>query len=334
MTIRDVAAAAGVSPTTVSHALNGKGQVDPLTRERVHAVAADLGYRASRAAQALRSGRSGIIAMLLPDLTQHDDGQPALSLEYYMRVAAAAAGVAVARSHPLLLAPAPDSVQAVHGLGVDGAIVVDPDRDDPRVGMLLDAGLPVVSIERDLGRPDHRSFVHGDNHTATLALLDHLRDAGAERIAMLATDAPWAWAVESEDAYRAWCAERDLPAVVRHTALHAIQGHAHELTLDLLGGPDPPDAIFAQPEASASAVLRAARERGLHVPDDLLVAGGIDSSDLRSGEPAITTIDLLPDQQGAAVAELLIAVLEGEPASDPVLVPATLRLRASTLRER
>ncbi|MGX6447763.1 LacI family DNA-binding transcriptional regulator, partial [Patulibacter sp. S7RM1-6] len=218
-TIRDVAAAAGVSPTTVSHALNGKGSVDPATRDRVVAAADELGYRPSRAARALRAGRTGTVALLLPEIQPDDGEQPALALDYYMRLAAAAARAAAARRHPLLLAPAPRTPGELADLGVDGAIVVDPGTEDPRIGLLLRAGLPVVSIERDLGRPEHRAYVHGENAATVRGLLDHLAGAGATRIAMLGTAADWAWAHESEDAYRAWCAERGARPVLARTAL-------------------------------------------------------------------------------------------------------------------
>ena len=84
-TIRDVAKAAGVSVTTVSHALNGKGRVDPETRALVGRVVRQLGYRANRHAQVLRSGRTGALALMLP--VQADVGSnEALSLDFYMRL--------------------------------------------------------------------------------------------------------------------------------------------------------------------------------------------------------------------------------------------------------
>jgi DNA-binding LacI/PurR family transcriptional regulator len=329
-TIRDVAAAAGVSPTTVSHALNDKGHVDPATRERVVAVASELGYRPSRAARALRSGRTGVIALLLPELDAADDEQPALGRDYYMRVTASAARTAFAGHHPLLLTPSPESPAALDQLAVDGAIVVDPSHRDPRVGLLLGAGLPVVSIERDPGRPEHRSYVHGDNRRATRELLDHLRDAGAQRIAMLSLDEDWAWATDSEEAYRSWSAEHGRTATVVRTDLRGSGRTAEERTRELLGGPDPPDAVFALAEGWATAALRAARGRGLAVPEDLLIASGTDSADARAADPPITSIDLQPDRQGAAAATLLVGLLEGREPADPVALPTALLRRAST----
>lgn len=330
VTIRDVAAAAGVSTTTVSHALNGKGSVDPATRDRVVEVARELGYRASRAARALRAGRTGTVALLLPEIQPDDGERPALALDYYMRITASAARVAAARRHPLLLAPAPRTAADVADLGVDGAIVVDPETNDARLGLFAAAGLPVATIERDLGRPDHRAYVHSGNAAAARGLLDHLREAGAERVAMLGTEAGWAWVRESEDAYRAWCAEHDVPPRIARTALDALEGSAHDRARELLASDVPPDAIFALAEGSAGGVMRAARELGVRVPAELLVASGIDSVGLRTGPTPVTSIDLRPDRQGAAAAELLFARLDEAADPGPVVVPAKLRVRAST----
>src|ERR1044072_1167505 len=102
-TIRDVAAAVGMSPTTVSHALNGKGRVDPDTRERIAETARELGYRPNPTARRLRSGRSGAIALLLPFVEPDIVRDEMLALDYYMHLAGAAARPALARGDPMLL---------------------------------------------------------------------------------------------------------------------------------------------------------------------------------------------------------------------------------------
>src|SRR5438046_10212833 len=89
-TIRDVAKAAGVSVTTVSHALNGKGRVDPNTRARVAQVVRRLGYRANRHARGLRIGRSGSLGLLLP-VSGDARSDETLRLDFDMRLAGAAA---------------------------------------------------------------------------------------------------------------------------------------------------------------------------------------------------------------------------------------------------
>lgn len=332
VTIRDVAAAAGVSVATVSHALNGKGAVDPATRARVKQTATRLGYRASRAAQALRSGRSGTIAFVMPSVGAVSEEREMLSLDYYMQLASGAAQVAFAGRHPLLLPPQVETVDDVRELGVDGAILSDPARDDPRIALFEALELPLVTIERDLGRPHHRWYVEGDNRGNMRLLLDHLAAAGGRRIALLCADSAWSWSAESEAAYRAWCAEHDRVPLVEPTSLRHVGTSAYDRACALLDRDDRPDAIVALAERYATGVVRAARERGLRIPEDLLVAGGIDSHQAAEGDPPITVIDLQPALQGAAAAALLVALTEGEQPEAPRITPSRLRVRASTQR--
>ena len=332
ITIRDVAARAGVSTTTVSHALNGKGRIDPATRDRVLAAADHLGYRASRAARALRRRGTGAIAFVVAAFDRGAAQTQMLSLDLYMHQASAAAGVAFARDHALLLVPATAAANELNGLGIDGAILCDPLRDDPLVAMFEALDVPVVTIERNLGRPRSRWHVRADNEADTLALLDHLEAAGARRVAMLSVDAEIAWAHENTSAYRRWCADLGHEPLVLPASPDRLENSAYEMTCALLDGSDPPDAIFASAERFSTGVLRAARERGLRIPADLMVATGIDSWEAREASPPVTAVDVKPASQGAAAAELLIARILGESPDAPVITPSRLHLRASTDR--
>jgi DNA-binding LacI/PurR family transcriptional regulator len=322
-TIYDVARAAGVSPTTVSHVLNGKGRVHAATRERVLAAARELGFRASPVARRLSHGRTRALGLLLPgDI----GGDTFASYDFYVRVAAAAAATAFAVEDSVLLLPHVDDM-ALRRVPVDGVIVTDPEEHDARIGALLAAGLPVVTIDRDLGRPDQRWFVATDHERATRALLDHLHGAGARRIVLLTAPARLSWLAGTREAYERWCAEHRLAArVVEARSPDSVAA----ATARLLAGVEPPDAIFSPPERHAVVVARAARERGLRVGADLLVASGVDSPEARLHDPPITAIDQDPDAHGAAAVRLLQALVAGEQPDAPVWIPAALRPRGST----
>jgi DNA-binding LacI/PurR family transcriptional regulator len=319
-TIRDVAAAAGVSPATVSLALNGRGTISAATAEHVREVATRMGYRASRAARALRTARTDTLALVLSTIDPSYDGGSEPSFEYYMRLTRGAARAALAREHRLLIAPPVGSGAELSDLGVDGAIVCDPRPSDPQLDLLAEHGVPVVTIERDPERAGFDWHANSDNAHSMRLLLGHLAGAGARRIALVAPAWPMAWAVESVQAYRDWSAERGLPALV---------GVEAGPLLDL---PEPPDAIVGMVERVAARVLAAARARGLEVPGDLLLASAMDSAECREGAIPITAIDLDPDALGEAAVRLLLARIRGEDAPRPVLVPVALHARASTDR--
>ena len=205
-TIHDVAAAVGVSATTVSHALNGKGRVDPATRERIAEAADELGYRPNPARR-LRSGRSGTIALLLPFVEPDIVRDEMIALDYYMHLAGAAARAAFATGHPVLLTPPLRSADDLRDLGVDGSMVCDPARDDHRVGLFAELGLPVVTVERDPDRPDSPRVVRSDNEGNARRLLDQLAARPAPRASRSSPPAAdGGWAEETESAYLEWCA--------------------------------------------------------------------------------------------------------------------------------
>jgi DNA-binding LacI/PurR family transcriptional regulator len=328
-TIRDVAKAAGVSVTTVSHALNGKGRVDPETRALVGQVVRQLGYRANRHAQVLRSGRTGALALLLPvttDVRSHET----LSLDYYMRLASAAASAAFARGQALMLLPPDVVTDGLGGLGFDGGIVVDPSPLDQRVELLAGHGLPVVTIDRDLGRPEDPWFVAPQTSASTRQLLDHLHAQGARRICLLKPQAEWGGFMRALHSYEEWISARGLPRLVVPVAMTPGEESAFEATRPLLAEPDPPDAIFVVASRFIHGVQRAAKDAGLQVPGELLIATGVDSTPAREGDPPVSAIDLHPELQAEAAVEMLLARLDGAAPSGPRYVPATLNLRAST----
>jgi DNA-binding LacI/PurR family transcriptional regulator len=329
VTIRDVAAEAGVSITTVSHALNGKGEVDPATRRHVTEVASRLGYRASTVARALRAGRTGTIALMLPALGGHASDQELIGLDYYMRLATGACRRAFSAGFPLLLAPYPASMRDLGQLNADGVIICDPGRADPRIAAFSELGIPVVTVERDAARPEV-PYVAGDNVADTRLLLDHLAAAGADRIALLAPDADWAWATEATSAYLAWTREQNRPTIMEPTSLHDLEASGHDKAMALLQQDDRPDAILTLAELHASGAARAARELGLRIPADLLLASGIDTPVLVRHDPPITALDLRPELRGATATETLLArITQGRTPPSPI-ISGELIIRAST----
>jgi DNA-binding LacI/PurR family transcriptional regulator len=331
-TVRDVAAVAGVSLTTVSHALNGKGRVDARTRARVLDAAKRIGYRANRTARSLRSGRTGILALVLPIIGADAHRNEALGLGFYIRLAGAAAAAASARDHALLLPPPLRQTTDLHDLPIDGGIVVDPAANDPTLALFEALGLPVVTVERDPARPGANWFVASDNAANTRTVLDHLAANGAQRIALLAPQTTAAWVSETRETYAAWTAAHGREPLVVSVPHERLEGSAYASTAELLARRDRPDAIYAVSEPYAMGALRAARDRRLRVPDDLLLVAGVDSHEASNGDPPITALDLHPDEQAAIAVELLVARVNGDDTALRRTVPGTLCVRGSSLR--
>jgi DNA-binding LacI/PurR family transcriptional regulator len=328
-TIHDVASAAGVSVTTVSDALNGKGRVDPATRKRVAQVVQSLGYRANRHARGLRSGLSGALGLLLPvDADARSD--EALSLDFYMRLASAAAAATFSHGQALMLLPPKITQEGVRGFAIDGGIIVDPSARDVRTTLFGRLGLPVVTVERDVGRAEDRWYVASKSDVNTRQMLSHLAERGAERIALLLPRANWGWATETLSAYESWTRERGAPSIVVPVAMTPGEENAFNAARQLLARRTRPDAIFVVAARFIRGTLRAAKAAGLDVPGELLLAAGVDSVQAREGDPPITALDLHPELQGEAAVQMLLARLAGDSDDAPRYIDATLQIRAST----
>jgi len=327
-TIRDVAARAGVSLTTVSHALNGKGRVEAATVESIRNAAAELGYRASAAARNLRIRRTGLIAVMHSRSSVHQVSL--IELEYFLRVVAGAS--AVASEHGLnvtLLMPTgssePDWQQ------MDGAILIDPVRGDTLLESLEQAGVAVVTTGRDTSRPIGRgAWVDNDNAHATRVVLNHLGDCGAKRVALLTTPADYSYSRETLKHYRAWCRERNQAPIDCELRGGINETIAFAATKSLFAGSSRPDAVHCVTDRYAMGAIMAIQSLGLRVPDDCLVTAGTDSDAARLMSPSLTALDLDPTRVGISAARMLVARLSGLPSPQRTIVPVELRVRQSS----
>jgi len=330
--IKDVAAAAGVSITTVSHALSGKGRLPESTRERVRAVAGDLGYVPHPAARSLASGRTGLIATVVSA-----PGHAPIAfaeIDYYVELLNAATRASLARGSALVIAPSTAGEQTWGRLPLDGVIIIDPADDDETIPLLRARSVPMVFIGRDRrGDPDDL-VVQNDRRAATRAVLDHLRASGAARPALLTLRTFESFTEECLEAYRDWCAEHSVAprayvAEVDATAgADAIRGVAETF----LSAPDPADAVFCLYERVAVDLLAAARDRGVRVPEDLLVATISEIGRAASTDPPMTTLEIGQAALGEVAAGLLCDALEGAEVRSVLDVPTALTVRRSTTR--
>ncbi|MFJ6609983.1 LacI family DNA-binding transcriptional regulator [Streptomyces sp. NPDC091289] len=330
VTLLDVARAAGVSKSTVSDALQGSGRVAAATRDRVRAVAEELGYRPNSAARRLRRASTGAVGLHLPGT--------ATRLDYYMNLAFGA--VERAQEDGLdvvLLAPSGASGGRIASR-VDGLLVIDPEVGDSAVPGLLDAGVPVVTGERYLGPATGPSgAVVCDNAASLTALLDHVTERGARRPALLAPSGSSAWATALRATARSWGLAHGVEVTVRTVPFAATPGEVEETTRALLTADPAVDAVICAPDGSAPGVLRAAAALGWEVGGSgksgsaLLVASCVDGTATRAADPPVTAVDLRPAAYGRACAELLCDILADRATPDTVRRHAwSLETRAST----
>ncbi|MDT0378914.1 LacI family DNA-binding transcriptional regulator [Streptomyces sp. DSM 42041] len=332
--IRDVAAAAGVSITTVSDALNGKGRLPDATRSHVRAVADRLGYRPSAAARTLRTGKSGLIGLTVT--TYGEEPFTFTEFAYFAEMARAATSAALARGYALVILPATSRHSAFDiwsNVALDGTVVIDPSDRDPLVTELVRSGIPVVSDGRPAGNLPVTAWVDNDHEAAVRGLLDHLAESGARRIGLLTGTSTDTYTRLSTSAYLDWCERVGQEPVVE--AYPAHDPAAGAVAADrLLARPDRPDAVYGLFDPNGTDLLAAARRYGLRVPEDLLLVCCSESAVYAGTEPPITTLSLKPGRIGNTVIQLLIDAIEGEGSARPVeqVMPTDLIVRTSSRR--
>lgn len=308
--LKDVAALAGVSVKTVSNVVSGSTYVAPATRERVERALADLDYRPNLSARNLRRGRTGVIALALPEL----DAPYFAELSRFVIAAAAEQGWTVLidqtdglpeREHQVL--------QGIREQLIDGLIFSPVAVGEEELAARTDRTPLVLLGERILDGPTHHVAI--DNQRAAREVTGHLIALGHTRIAAIgAQDNPAANTAHLRLAgYREALAAAGLPVreeLVRRTAqYHRADGAA--AMGDLLALREPPQAVFCFNDLLALGALRTALSAGLRVPGDLAVAGFDDIEDGRYSTPTLTTIS--PDKERIArtAVELLDARIRG-----------------------
>ncbi|WP_129305064.1 LacI family DNA-binding transcriptional regulator [Streptomyces sp. L2] len=330
-TIADVAEAASVSRTTVSHALNGIGKVDPRTRERIKAVAAELGYRPNLRAQRLRRGEAKAIA-LVSSMPFAVAGGPS-RLGFYMEVAAAAAERALVHDYALVLIPPVQSGSALYSVDIDGAIVVEPEADDAAVAQLRERGLPYVTLGRPTAAGDDASYV--DLHGGRVAelLLEHLHAQGARCPALMVGAGTRHSSLDARAAYERAARAHGWTPIVAAVPEDGGEQAGHDRCAELLAEHPGIDALCVLVDAFAVGAVRALREAGRRIPDDVMVVTRYDGLRARTCEPPLTAVDLRLDRAAGDAVELLLARL-GTPPPTPTTPPPPPRLIPRTSSHR
>jgi LacI family transcriptional regulator/LacI family repressor for deo operon, udp, cdd, tsx, nupC, and nupG len=331
--IEEVARAARVSITTVSHVFSGQRPVAPETRRRVLAVAERLDYRPHRAARGLATGRTMTIGLQFPF-----EGDSFVLNPYFPELLEGLSAAAAEAGYGFLLIPA--SLEARFPLKLalkegrfDGVIVADPTRDNALIPALLRQGVALVTTGGRYLKSSQVPWVDNDHRGGLMQLMAHLEEQGYRRPALLSIKGGFSYVQDVEETFeKEVLARGGEVSVVRADDLSEEQAFVHSLRL--LSQSPPPDAIVAAVDRQALGVLRAARELGLRVPRDLGVAGEGDTVLARHSHPPLTSIRVRPRVLGEAAVQSLLTIVERSIAPENRVLPAELVPRASTRRNR
>ncbi|MEV6107412.1 LacI family DNA-binding transcriptional regulator [Streptomyces sp. NPDC051940] len=331
-TLRDVARHAGVSVRTVSNVVNGYAAVADGTRARVQASIDLLGYRPNLLARHLKQGRSRIIGLVVPEL----------DVPYFAEIARLIIAEAQTRGYTVLIDQTDGDARRereliavhAHALSFDGVIVSPLALTADDLGERR-SGLPLLLLGEKLfgSGADHVAI---DNVAAAREVTGHLLDLGRRRIAAIGVQPADSTGTASLRALGYRTALRDAGVgadeslVLAAERYHRSDGAA--AMAELLGRPDPPDAVFCFNDLLALGALRVALSRGLRVPEDIAIAGFDDIEDGRYSTPTLTTV--APDKALIAryAVEQLVERIESDAGHGPLEIrtPHRLVVREST----
>lgn len=333
--IVDIAKALGISPATVSRALNNNQRISEATRKRVKEMALEMGYRHNSMASSLRNRRSNIIGLIVPRISMYFHAFFITSLQRQLQAA----------GYNLMICQSNDSVSlekelanTLYSARVDALVVSLTlyTKDIAHFEGFLQQGIPLVFYDRVPVLDTPAYIIKGDDYRGGLLAGNHLMQAGSEHIAYIS--GPLSCSIYQERTRGFMDALAKQGVLMREDWVYH-----HELTAEnawnslrrLFEDERIPDGIFAANDTTAIAAVEFARERGIRIPDDLKIIGY--SNDPRTAiiTPPITSIEQYPSEMADKVAETLIHALQPpltvfQTIGEPLVCPVDLVRRMTT----
>ena len=315
-TIRDVAERADVHPSTVSRVFSGNAKISEQTRQRVLEAASDLGFQPNAIARSLSVQRTETIAVIVPHVFSgyFEDC-------FFPQVMAGLLDVAYRRGFRVLVGGSDshqdEITQTFQVLGsrqADGIVVLSNRLDVDTVGALRRQTTPFVLLGRPVVDYPDIAWIDTDNSRYSGLAVDYLIKLGHRRIAYVGGDPDVAVTHERLTGYRRAMNQAGLPQrdewidfgyFAEDGGYQAVQRMAHL-------GAERPTAYFAANDLMAIGVMRALREEGINVPEQVSVIGTNDSPESHHVVPALTTLRVPYARMAAAAADLLIDTILGD----------------------
>jgi LacI family transcriptional regulator len=328
--LRDVASRAGVASSTISRYLNGSLQLPSPTRNRVQAAIAELNYRPNALARSLQAGRSHILGLILPDLSN----------PFFTSVADAAAAAAYREGYSILLcATGNDPNREAHYVNLlvagqlDGLIYLGAHRRNSALETMRRTELPIIIVDEEIeGVAGGRLFV--DNRRGGYLATEHLLHLGHRNVAFIGGEADLLTTVERRRGYEDALLERGLIPHPNSTVLGEYTTEFGARAAQLLLTDVAPTGIFAASDVVAIGVLQVARQLGLTIPEDLSLVGFDDIPMAEMLAPPLTTIWQPAEDLGKTAVLLLVRHLRDRAPLMRDTLGVRLRIRGSTCRPK
>lgn len=332
VTIKDIARQAGVSIATISRALTGRGGVGPEMRQRILKIAGELNYYPNLQARGLVANRPDVIGIVIPQTSEF-----AFSNPYYAELLKGIESKARESGQYLVFSFSGEESYArmYHHRLAAGIIVLANRIGDPRIEEARRMSVPMVLIPGD---PGHRTIpsVDGDNAEGVHLAVAHLAGLGHRRIAFMNGPMNSKYCLERISGFHRALQRQRLRLEEKLIVPSDFTQQAGYAGMKrLLARKNPPTAVIMINDYSALGALRAAKEGGLRVPEDVSIVGFGDVLVASMTEPPLTTVREPFQEMGREAVDMLLKVIRGEKSLRKHLVlPLELVIRESTAPPR
>ena len=331
--LKQLSARLGLSPTTVSRALNGYTDVSEATRARVEQAARELGYQPNLAARRLALGRADAVGIVYPVDTDYM-GNP-LFLEMIagvsdrLDVAGIDVLLAVARGQTELRT----YERLVRGRRVDGLIVAHTRVVDERIEYLKRVGFPFVGYGRT-GDPEGFAWFDFDNEAGSVSAVERMTALGHRRIAYVHAALTMNFAQQRHAGFMRAMAQAGVPVRPEYVVLGSIDRRGgYAAGRSLLALPERPTAILVDNNLGGVGVVRALLEAGLALGREIsvVVNDGVPPDTLLIREDIAAVAQPTAYESGATMAAMLLALIEGKPLEQPQVLRQPVFIAGSSL---
>jgi LacI family transcriptional regulator len=301
-TINDVAKRASVAPITVSRVINNSGYVSEVTRNRVEEAIAELGYVPNTLARGLRSKRTNTLALIMTDITN----------PFFTMVARGVEDTASGAGYTVIFCNTDESEKKEekysHILAqkqVDGVLLIPSSNNSQSFKFLRSKNVPVVLLDRSLPGVEV-DMVRCDSITGAYRLIKHLIELGHEHISAITGSVGVSTSDDRVTGYRQALSEAGLAKNEKIYYGSFTQTSGYDLTSQALSEPSPPTALFGANNFISIGILKALRDHGKQVPQEIAVVGFDDLPTTMVVDPFLTVATQPAYEMGQKATELLV----------------------------
>ena len=336
VTIKDVAALAGVSPSTVSRTCKNNPSISEETKERVRKAMAELGYEPNFQASNLASQNSRTIGIILPA-----SAKEVYENSFYLEAIQGISHYCNGRQYMTTIVTGQDeteildAVQSMSRSGkVDGFIVLYSRKDDPVIDFLFNEGLLYILIGKATQYANQTIYIDNDNLLAGQEATEYLYQLGHRRIAYLGSDSSLMFSADRKAGYQLALATHQIPIRPEYCVeVKNVSVNNEEVIRELLMQEDRPTAILVSDDILAVSLERVCLENHLSIPEDLSILSFNNSLFARLTSPQLTSIDIGSGQLGSEAASQIINHIENPNLlATKIIVPHHLIERDSCCR--